>query len=981
MYLKKLIAHGFKSFAENTVIEFNNNISGIVGPNGSGKSNIVDAIRWVLGEQSIKSLRGDSMTDVIFSGSKSRNGMNIASITLVFDNNDHYLPIQFDEVSIKRRLYKDGTNEYFLNGEKVRLKDINEILIDSGIAKESFNIISQGKIDEILSSKPEARRTIFEEAAGVIKYKKRKEEALRKLERTNNNMDRVNDIINELEGQIEPLKEQKDKALEYQELNENLKKLEISLAVADITNINDLYQKDKDLIDSLKEELTKITTNNSMNEAKTMDLKVSIASNDSKIKELNKQLLEITEKVEKINSEKNILLERKKYQVDDFKLHNNIVALKEEQQQIKNNISNSLRELENKNVEKNKIVEKISNCKKNLETIKLEKEKLLNSLNKEVKNENKLKYIIESLKDSIDNNSNIPQAVKSVLDNPKLRGIHNTVGNIIEVDEKYSKAISVALLSNASSLIVDNEECAKEAINYLKEYKIGRVTFLPLNNIKQKNISEYVVKNINVNGFINFASKLVSFNPKYSNIINYLLGNIIVVDNIDTANILSKKINFLNRIVTLDGDVINVGGSITGGNIKIKNVILDKYELERKINEHKLSLDSIKNLENSINENDFNMQKVEDELYLFNKNLLIIDDEISIKNNALDTYNQRLLKINNELNGTSDIINNNLSDEEEKIIDLYYKTLNNKNEIINKLDKVANEKKELEDILDNYEFSIKKENSIYTEKSEKLKNLEIEVNRYDVKLDHLLNLLNEEYNLTYEKAKSIYKLEIDDNKARNQINTIKRKINNLGVINIGAIEEYDRISERYEFLINQQNDLTEAKNTLLDIISDMDKVMKKEFLETFNVINNNFEETFKELFRGGQAHLELTDKDNILETGIDIIASPPGKTLKNISLLSGGEKTFTAISLLFAILKTRIMPFCVLDEVEAALDEVNVQAFGEYLLKLKEKTQFIVITHKKKTMEYANYLYGITMQESGVSKLVSVKLEEIEDSK
>ena len=981
MYLKKLIAHGFKSFAENTVIEFNNNISGIVGPNGSGKSNIVDAIRWVLGEQSIKSLRGDSMTDVIFSGSKSRNGMNIASITLVFDNNDHYLPIQFDEVSIKRRLYKDGTNEYFLNGEKVRLKDINEILIDSGIAKESFNIISQGKIDEILSSKPEARRTIFEEAAGVIKYKKRKEEALRKLERTNNNMDRVNDIINELEGQIEPLKEQKDKALEYQELNENLKKLEISLAVADITNINDLYQKDKDLIDSLKEELTKITTNNSMNEAKTMDLKVSIASNDSKIKELNKQLLEITEKVEKINSEKNILLERKKYQVDDFKLHNNIVALKEEQQQIKNNISNSLRELENKKVEKNKIVEKIYNCKKNLETIKNKKKKLLNSLNKEVKNENKLKYIIESLKDSIDNNSNIPQAVKSVLDNPKLRGIHNTVGNIIEVDEKYSKAISVALLSNASSLIVDNEECAKEAINYLKEYKIGRVTFLPLNNIKQKNISEYVVKNINVNGFINFASKLVSFNPKYSNIINYLLGNIIVVDNIDTANILSKKINFLNRIVTLDGDVINVGGSITGGNIKIKNVILDKYELERKINEHKLSLDSIKNLENSINENDFNMQKVEDELYLFNKNLLIIDDEISIKNNALDTYNQRLLKINNELNGTSDIINNNLSDEEEKIIDLYYKTLNNKNEIINKLDKVANEKKELEDILDNYEFSIKKENSIYTEKSEKLKNLEIEVNRYDVKLDHLLNLLNEEYNLTYEKAKSIYKLEIDDNKARNQINTIKRKINNLGVINIGAIEEYDRISERYEFLINQQNDLTEAKNTLLDIISDMDKVMKKEFLETFNVINNNFEETFKELFRGGQAHLELTDKDNILETGIDIIASPPGKTLKNISLLSGGEKTFTAISLLFAILKTRIMPFCVLDEVEAALDEVNVQAFGEYLLKLKEKTQFIVITHKKKTMEYANYLYGITMQESGVSKLVSVKLEEIEDSK
>ena len=981
MYLKKLIAHGFKSFADNTVIEFNNNISGIVGPNGSGKSNVVDAIRWVLGEQSIKSLRGDLMTDVIFSGSKSRNGMNIASITLVFDNTDNYLPINFDEVSIKRRLYKDGTNEYFLNGEKVRLKDINDILLDSGIAKESFNIISQGKIEEILSSKPESRRTIFEEAAGVIKYKKRKEEALRKLDRTNNNMDRVNDIISELETQINPLKEQKEKALEYQELSEELKKIEISLAVLDITNINSIYQTDKDKVDKLKEELTMLSTNNSVNEAKTMDLKLNITNKDSKIKELNKSLLEITEKVEKINSEKNILLERKKYQVDDYKLHNSIVALKEEQQQLKNDISTTLRELDNKNIEKEKIEDKINVNNKNLNEIKEKKDNLIQELNRNILRQNKNKNDIDALRERIDNNSNIPYAVKCILDNPKLRGIHDAVGNIIDVDEMYSKAISISLASSTSSIIIDNDTCAKEAINYLKENKLGRATFLPLNNMKPKDLSDFVKDKLNIKGFINVASKLVNYDNKYKNIIDHLLGNVIVVDNIDTANELSKKIHFSNRIVTLDGDIINTGGSITGGNLKIRNVILDKYELEKKINEANIILNLVKDIENSINDIDYNIQNIEDELYLNNKNLLIVEDEINIRNTTLDNYNQKLLKINNDINGTNSIINNNLSIEEENIINKYYEAVNEKNTIINDLDRLMSEKKELEDALSNYEFSIKKENSIYTEKNEQLKNLEIEVNRYDVKLDHLLNLLNEEYNLTYEKAKSLYKLEIDDSKARNKISVIKRKINSLGSINIGAIEEYDRISERYEFLLNQQNDLAEAKNTLIEIINDMDQVMKKEFLNTFNIINSNFEETFKELFKGGQAHLELTDKENLLETGIEIIASPPGKTLKSISLLSGGEKTFTAISLLFAILKTRIMPFCVLDEVEAALDEVNVQAFGEYLLKLKEKTQFIVITHKKKTMEYANYLYGITMQESGVSKLVSVKLEEIEDMK
>ena len=402
---------------------------------------------------------------------------------------------------------------------------------------------------------------------------------------------------------------------------------------------------------------------------------------------------------------------------------------------------------------------------------------MIQELNRNILRQNKNKNDIDALRERVDNNSNIPYAVKCILDNPKLRGIHNTVGNIIEVDEMYSKAISISLASSTSSIIIDNDTCAKEAINYLKENKLGRATFLPLNNMKPKDLSDFVKDKLNIKGFINVASKLVNYDNKYKNIIDHLLGNVIVVDNIDTANELSKKIHFSNRIVTLDGDIINTGGSITGGNLKIRNVILDKYELEKKINEANIILNLVKDIENSINDIDYNIQNIEDELYLNNKNLLIVEDEINIRNTTLDNYNQKLLKINNDINGTNSIINNNLSIEEENIINKYYEAVNEKNTIINDLDRLMSEKKELEDALSNYEFSIKKENNIYAEKNEQLKNLEIEVNRYDVKLDHLLNLLNEEYNLTYEKAKSLYKLEIDDSKARNKISVIKRNSN------------------------------------------------------------------------------------------------------------------------------------------------------------------------------------------------------------
>lgn len=982
MYLKKIIAHGFKSFADNITIDLDNNIASIVGPNGSGKSNVVDAVRWVLGEQSIKSLRGDgSMTDVIFAGSKSRKPMNIASVTLVFDNKDNYLPISYDEVSIKRRLYKDGTNEYYLNGEKCRLKDIYDILMDSGIAKESFNIISQGKIEEILSSKPTERRIIFEEAAGVLKYKKRKNEALRKLERTHSNMERINDIIKELEVQVEPLRNQKIAAEKYQKYIDELTDLEISLIVDDITHINSVYQDNKIKLEKLSKELTSISTNNSTFEAKIEEYKLSINKCDNDIKNLQSELLLLTEKAEKINSQKQIITERQKYEVDNAKLHDNVVNLKETKLKLQNEIENC-----NRDILANKTkLEESSNISNKLDhsiaKIKTNKNIIENNLNNKIRQRNIITNEIEILKDSIDNNSLLPFAVKNVLDNPKLNGIHNVIGNVIEVSELYSKAISTALGNASNYVIVDDEIKAKEAINYLKSSNSGRVTFFPLNIIKPKYIDKDTMSILNGLNIIGIASDLIKYDINYENIIKNQLGNIIVVDNIDIANKISKKINYRYRIVTLDGELIHVGGSLTGGNIKLKNTITLKYELEDKLNNLNEIDNEIKEYENQINEFDYNLKALEDKLYLSSKNIISIKEYLYNKTNSINDLKHRLNDIDNQINGTNNVINNNLTNEEEEIINEYYKTINIKNEVQSNLDKQINKKNELSHNLEEYEYSVKKDNQLFNQKNNELKQLEIDINRADVKLDNLLNTLNEEYTITYEKAKKLYKLSIDNNIAHNTVNSLKRKIKELGPINTAAPLEYERVSERYEFLIKQQSDLSEAENTLIEIIDEMDTIMEQEFLKTFKIVSKNFEETFTELFKGGKAELKLTDENALLETGIEIIASPPGKSLKSISLLSGGEKTFTAISLLFAILKSRPMPFCILDEVEAALDEVNVEAFGEYLTKLKEMTQFIVITHKKKTMEFADVLYGVTMQESGVSKLVSVRLEDIEENR
>ncbi len=979
MYLKEIKAQGFKSFADKTDIELTNGITGIVGPNGSGKSNIVDAVRWVLGEQSVKSLRGDgNMTDVIFSGSKSRNPMNVASVSLIFDNTDKYLPLEYDEVAIKRRVYKDGTNEYFLNNERVRLKDITNLLLDSGIAKESFNIISQGKIESIISSKPTERRVIFEEAAGVLKYKRRKEEAIRKLDKTHNNLNRINDIIKELEPQIEPLKEAKEKALEYTKTKDELENVEIALITEDITNINYQYQESKTKIDALNDEIIKLSSSSTASEAKTALFKNQIAKIDNKIKDVQSQILELTTLAERLNSQKAIITERKNYEVDDARLHNTILELKEKGLKLENEINSLETDIININHEITNLDDKIKSINNQLAELKSKKNQAETALTTNVRQKHNLEIKADLLKNSIENGSGLPTAVKSVLNNPKLRGIHNIIGNLIEIDEKYSLAITTALGYSANNIVVDDERCAKEAINYLKT--IGRATFFPLNIIKGKYIDNETMNTINHEPyFVCVASDLVKNEDKYNNIILNQLGNVLVTENIDDATKLSKLINSRYRIVTLTGEIIHVGGSMTGGKQnKTRNVISDKYELENTLKDISNLIKKIEDSENKINEIDYELKSLEDKAYLLSKDKLLKQEQINSKNQAIKTLKDNLEKNNLDINGTNNILGGALSKEEEEIIDKYYNTVKQKEEKAKELDILNKEKQNLNESLEEYELSVKKENSIYSIKTNELKDLEISVNRMDVKLDNLLNTLSETYSMTYEKAKDNYKLDLDYNLAKTKVNSLKRKLKEIGIVNLAAPEEYERVSTRYEFLLSQINDLTEAENTLLQIIDEMDKVMIKEFNNSFKVINENFEETFKELFKGGTATLKLTDPNDLLETGVEIVASPPGKKLSSISLLSGGEKTLTAISLLFAIIKSRPAPFCILDEVEAALDEVNVDTFGKYVTTLKNKSQFIIITHKKKTMEYADVLYGITMQESGVSKLVSVKLEEIE---
>ena len=982
MYLKEIRASGFKSFAEKIKLELTDGISGVVGPNGSGKSNVVDAVRWVLGEQSVKQLRGEgAMSDVIFSGSKSRRAVSSASVTLVFDNSDKYLPIDYTEVSIKRCIYKTGENEYYLNNEKCRLKDIQDLLVDTGVNKESFNIISQGDIASILSNKPEERRIIFESAAGTLKYKKRKDEALRKLDRTHDNMARVNDIILELESNLNPLKKQSEDASKYLENKKKLDEIEVSLIVSEVDEINREYQENKKLASDLNEEIIKLESESNVDNSRIMELKLNQTKKSEELYHLQNKLTSVSSEAQGLLGKKDLVMERQKYNSEDSKVKENLMNLKENvlrrENEIfgaKNNVSIINKKLNDVNLkleEKNKLYD---------EALKAhdESEKKLTQHNRL---ENETRYKIEMLRNTIENNAGLPYAVKNVLDNPKLAGVYGVIANLIETEKEYSVAISTALGAASNYIVVADEFVAKEAINFLKVNKFGRATFFPINIIKGREIDNATYQLLrNQPDFIGVASDLVSYESTYDSVIKNQLGTTIVTNNIDTANSIARKINYRYKIVTLDGELLHVGGSLTGGTVKNssslitqKHELLDNEKLLKSLEEQRASL------EMGINEADSKYKTILEERNELLTTKTNLEANLKYENERIRSLEELLEKTKDEVKDIESLSNNLLSKEEEKIVSSYYDKEKEKKELEIEVKSLKAETTELSDEIEKLERNSKVNNQEFYKKSQELKSLEIKINRADVALDNLLNTLTEDYAMTFEKAKENYFLEMDKEEARKIVDKCKIEIKRLGDVNIGAIEEYQRVLERYEFLCGQKEDLIKAEDTILEIIKELDGIMKEKFMETFDQIKVKFKEVFKKLFSGGDAELRLTNPDDVLQTGIDIKALPPGKTLKHISLLSGGEKTLTAISLLFAILETRPVPFCILDEVEAALDEVNVDNFGKFLSEFKGKTQFIVITHKKKTMEYADVLYGITMQESGVSKLVSVKLEDIKD--
>lgn len=980
MYLKEISATGFKSFADKLTISLDGKTTCIVGPNGSGKSNIVDAVRWVLGEQSVKSLRGDSnMSDVIFSGSKNRNALNVATVSLTFDNSDNYINIPYNEITVKRRVYRTGENEYFINNEKCRLKDITDLFLDSGIGKSSFNIISQGEVQKIVSESSYDRRVIFESAAEVLKYKKRKEDALKKLDKTHTNLERVNDIIAELEIQVEPLREQSIKAEEYLKIKNELKNIEVALLSSEITTINEEYQLTKEKIEKLNNEIMNLGVQSNKSDTELLNLRNNLSKIELTIKELNNRLLSLTKEEEKINGEKNILKERQKYDASNSKVHENISSLKEEKLKKENIIHLDKIDLDTLQNELESIKSEINNLTLLGNASKKEYQGSFNEYNEKTKLLADIDHKIGIIEDYINNGGTINNSIKAILNNPRLRGIHQTLGALLEIDEKYLKALDVSLGGSKQFIVVENEDSAKSAINYLKDNKLGRATFFPISVIKPRGVDLDTLNVVrNMQGFISVLMDVVKYDSKYYNVVSNQVGNVLLVDNIDNANKISKVINQRYKIVTLDGDIVHIGGTMTGGSLNTsKSIFEEKHELEtlrvkrREIAEVIATLEE--NIKSSTSKLEDNSEKIRQKEIV----LIQTQEKYNAKKSSLDITNEEYNNIINELRSLENLVDSSLSKEEDRIMKLYYETSREKEEVVREIARSTKEKDKISSTIDNIEATNKLNNtSLYTKEKE-LKTLEINISKMDVLLDNYLRILSEEYEMTYEKAKSNYILEMDTKEARSLVNSYKNRIKQIGMVNVQAIEDYKRVSERYNFLNSQKDDLLNAKDTLLEIINEMDTVMKEEFLTTFNKIDIEFQEVFKQLFKGGSASLKLTNPDDLLETGVDIIASPPGKKLTSINLLSGGEKTLTAICLIFAILNVKPIPFCLFDEVEAALDEANVDNFGKYLNNYKDKTQFLIITHKKRTMEYANTLYGITMQESGVSKLVSVKLDNI----
>lgn len=1185
MHLKRLESVGFKSFAERINVDFVPGVTAVVGPNGSGKSNITDAIRWVLGEQSMKSLRGSKMEDIIFQGSDSRSPLNVAEVTLVLDNKDQRVPLDYEEVSVTRRVYRSGESEFYINKQACRLKDIVDLFIDSGLGREAFSIISQGRVEEILSSKAEERRVIFEEAAGVLKYKQRKKKAEYKLAETQENLNRVEDIVYEIEQQLDPLEKQSKKAKEYQRLQAELQETEISLL---ITEMEQIHGEWKQVLESLAANEKKQAEQSKIIHYIETDLtkaKEKAQHDEAEIDQLQTNLLDVTERLEKFEGKKQLFDERSKHadenkekvsqqldrvtsnvkvleeqwkneqkklesleaekadtmarkqeiekklamrpedvanRIEDLKaeyieLLNQQAAYRNEKQSVNRqqeqiNAKNTSQSMKFKDMlaERNDLEGKRASEETMLQSLQEQlnaKNTQLKALRQEMQSERakyeeaqsklyqgyqyieKVKSKKEMLEEMKEDFQGFFQGVRQVLrarEQGNLTNVDGAVIELIDVPKDYITAIETVLGGQAQHIIVDTDQAARAAINWLKKTNSGRATFLPLQSIQARFISGEGKQELkNHPGFVGIASELVHPKAKkYEKAVQHLIGNVVIAKTLRDANDIAIKLHRRYRIVTLDGDMVNPGGSMSGGAQKKQNQSLftrekDLQELQTRLAEYQQKTDQfekgvqqkrdyLKELDNKISlteqeqqkmqkdvqETQSDFQTIQAKLTSINENLSIYDmdkkqneesrtellnrnevltkelEEISkqlqivqkevddlteeetklketqaklqdsfyevkvmlaeqeerFKNQqantkALQTQLERAIherkQVHEELETITAI--RNQEETEEEIEANINRARNSKQEFTESIEKLRSKRKENLDKQQELEEKLKEAQEQIAATKEHYQKQEVKSNRLDVELENRLYQLEKEYMMTFEMAQRDYSKVENTEEAKAVVSQLKEKITQLGTINLGAIDEYERISERYQFLKEQRDDLVEGKRTLYTVIEEMDTEMKERFESTFSKIKEEFSQVFVHLFGGGNAELKLTDPSNLLETGVDIIAQPPGKKLQHLSLLSGGERALTAIALLFSILRVRPVPFCILDEVEAALDEANVMRFAKYVKQFSSDTQFIVITHRKGTMEEADVLYGVTMQESGVSRLVSVRLEDTKE--
>ncbi|WP_322962734.1 AAA family ATPase [Mycoplasmopsis cynos] len=970
MKLVKLEAHGFKSFADPIVLRFDGGVAGIVGPNGSGKSNINDAIRWVLGEQSSKELRGDTMEDVIFAGSKTVQPMNKAQVSLTFDNKDRISSIDADFITISRVLERGkGINDYFINGEKARHKDIKALAMETGIGKSSLAIISQGTVSDIAQSSDDDRRLIFEEAAGVSKYKFRKIEATRKLESADQTLKIVDTKINELEKRLSVLKKQAEKAYKYKQISDDLKNIEVGYLVYEI-------EKNTKIHNQLSEELAGVAETEIAYKNDIKSLSDQINEKTEKIKEITKIISQFSanKKVIEahISSLEQTIMEAKarravvaegKGQFDEKERMNALIStvnsLGIDLKTFEENYQNSLKEKDELDNEINELRKKINNI--NIE------------INNHLEQERNIKFNLNQLKRIRDSKTNLFKGTKTILDNKNnFRGIKGIVADLIKTSQEYLPALETILKGAAQHIVVDHSDTAVKAINFLKSNDGGRATFIPLSTIKSKFVrDDYLLVIRNNPGFVGIASELVTVAEEYRVLNEFLLGNVIVVSDIKTANEISTIMDKKYMVVTLDGDIIRVGGIMVGGTKEASENILG---LDDKIRENEEFLPGLSAM----------IEKLKSNVSKENQELMLKEQRQKNKEVVIKTLSSKIFDIKSQINKhKTDIdFSNNALDMTDDLTKLNEteKTISQKRSELAILDFDLTTAIEQKDSLDaDIQVLNKKNNEQNGMLSQLLSSFTNKTNANEKAKASLAvdkERLTSYYGLTLENAKANYPLTISPEAAAENVKNLRLEISELGNVNLESIQEYEEVDARYQNDVKNRDEVIEAKNICLAAIAEMDKKIVTRLTNIVNDVNREIHKVFSSMFGGGTAKVEFIDPKNILESGISIYAQPPGKTVKNLKLFSGGEKSLIAISLLFAILRARPLPLCILDEVEAALDEANVIRYAEYLQELKQQTQFLVITHRTGTMTRVDALFGATMQKRGVTNFFSVELEE-----